>query len=48
MVRAKIWFHCAAMHDPVAPILLQPAVVGWEAKKRRVVTQAERAFNGGS
>ena len=46
MVRAKIWFRCAAMHDPVTPILLQPAVIGWEAKKRRVGTQIERAFNG--
>jgi hypothetical protein len=34
------------MHDPVTPIMLQPAVIGWEAKKRRVGTQIERAFNG--
>jgi hypothetical protein len=34
------------MHDPVTPIVLQPAVIGWEAKKRRVGTQIERAFNG--
>jgi len=46
MIRAKIWFRCAAMHDPVTPIVLQPAVIGWEAKKRRVGTQIERAFNG--
>ncbi len=46
MVRAKIWFRCAAMHDPVTPIVLQPAIIGWEAKKRRVGTQIERAFNG--
>ena len=46
MIRAKIWFRCAAMHDPVTPILLQPALIGWEAKKRRVGTQIERAFNG--
>ena len=46
MIRAKIWFRCAAMHDPVTPIVLQPAVVGWEAKKRRVGTQIERSFNG--
>ena len=46
MVRAKIWFRCAAMHDPVTPVVLQPAVIGWEAKKRRVGTQIERAFNG--
>lgn len=46
MIRAKIWFRCAAMHDPVTPIVLQPAVIGWEAKKRRVGTQIEGAFNG--
>jgi hypothetical protein len=34
------------MHDPVTPIVLQPATIGWEAKKRRVGTQIERAFNG--
>ena len=46
MIRAKIWFRCAAMHDPVTPIVLQSAIIGWEAKKRRVGTQIERAFNG--
>ena len=46
MIRAKIWFRCAAMHDPVTPIVLQPAIIGWEAKKRRVGTQIERSFNG--
>ena len=46
MIRAKIWFRCAAMHDPVTPIVLQPAIIGWEAKKRRVGTQIERAFSG--
>jgi hypothetical protein len=45
MIRAKIWFHCAAMHDPVTPIVLQLAIIGWEAKKRKVGTQIERAFN---
>jgi hypothetical protein len=34
------------MHDPVTPIVLQPAVIGWEAKRRRVDAQIERAFNG--
>jgi hypothetical protein len=34
------------MHDPVTPIVLQPAVIGWEAKRRRVEAQIERAFNG--
>ncbi|HVN95946.1 MAG TPA: hypothetical protein VMT62_05925 [Syntrophorhabdaceae bacterium] len=46
MVRAKLWFRCAAMHDPVTPMVVQPALVGWEAKKRRVDLTIERAFSG--
>ena len=46
MIRGKLWFRCAAMHDPVTPIVVQPALIGWEAKKRRVELQIERAFNG--
>jgi len=34
------------MHDPVTPMVVQPAIIGWEAKKRSVGTQIERAFNG--
>ncbi len=46
MIRAKLWFRCAAMHDPVTPVVVQPAVIGWDAKKRRVELQIERSFNG--
>ena len=46
MVRGKLWFRCAAMHDPVTPVVVQPALIGWEAKQRRVELQIERAFNG--
>ncbi len=46
MVRAKLWFRCAAMHDPVTPMVVQPSLVGWEAKKRKVDLTIERAFNG--
>jgi hypothetical protein len=46
MIRAKLWFRCAAMHDPVTPIIIQSTIIGWEAKQRRVETQIERAFNG--
>jgi hypothetical protein len=34
------------MHDPVTPMVAQPALVGWEAKKRRVDLTIERSFNG--
>lgn len=46
MIRAKLWFRCAAMHDPVTPKVVQPALIGWEAKRRRVDAIIERAFNG--
>ena len=46
MIRAKLWFQCAAMHDPVTPVVVQPALIGWEAKERKVELQIERAFNG--
>jgi len=46
MIRAKIWFTCAAMHDPVTPVIVKPAVIGWEAKKRNVDLTIERAFKG--
>jgi len=34
------------MHDPVTPVVIQPAIIGWEAKERRVELKIERAFNG--
>ena len=46
MIRGKLWFRCAAMHDPVTPFVVQPAVIGWEAKQRRVELLIERAFSG--
>ncbi len=46
MIRAKLWFRCAAMHDPVTPIVIQPALIGWEAKQRQVDLRIERAFHG--
>lgn len=46
MERAIVWFKCAAMHDPVRPVLKNPATVGWEAKFRQVDLVIERGFNG--
>lgn len=46
MIRAKVWFRCAAMHDPVQPILVQPARIGWRAKFREVDLTIERPFSG--
>jgi hypothetical protein len=44
--RAMLWFKCAAVHDPVRPVLKQPAVIGWEAKQRTVDLVIDRPFNG--
>ena len=46
MVRAKVWFKCAAMHDPVSPVLVRPSVIGWDAKQRQVDLVIERPLKG--
>ena len=46
MIRAKLWFRCAVVHDPVTPMVVQPALIGWQAKNRQVDLTIERAFNG--
>ena len=46
MIRSKLWFRCAAMHDPVTPIIVKPAVIGWDAQERDVELTIERSFKG--
>jgi hypothetical protein len=46
MIQAKIWFRCAAMHDPVTPVMVEPCQISWEAKLREVDLIIERPFNG--
>ncbi len=46
MIRAKIWFRCAVVHDPVCPMVVRPALVGWEAKYRQIDLTIERSFKG--
>ena len=46
MVRARVWFRCAAMHDPVSPILLSPCRISWEARQREVELVIERPLSG--
>jgi hypothetical protein len=46
MERAMLWFKCAAVHDPVRPVVKKPAIIGWEAKKRQVDLVIERSFRG--
>ena len=46
MIRAKLWFRCAVVHDPVTPLVVKPALIGWEAKNRRIDLTIERSFKG--
>ncbi len=46
MVRARLWLTCAAVHDPVSPVLAEPARIGWQAKFRQVELTIERGFSG--
>ena len=46
MKRARIWLRCAVMFDPVAPVIVQPAVIGWDAKYRHIDLTIERPLRG--
>jgi hypothetical protein len=46
MVRAKLWLQCAAMKDPVAPVLVRPAAIGWQGKFRQIDLTIDRPFSG--
>jgi hypothetical protein len=46
MIRARLWFRCAAMHDPVSPVIVKPAVIGWDAKERQIDLTIDRPFKG--
>ncbi len=46
MVRARLWLRCAAVHDPVSPVLVAPARIGWDAKERIVELVIERPLTG--
>ncbi len=46
MVRAKLWLICSAVGDPITPILIKPAILGWEGRFRDISLTIERAFKG--
>ncbi len=46
MERALLWFKCAAVHDPVRPVLKRPAAIGWEAQYRQIDLVIERPLRG--
>ena len=46
MIRALIWFRCAAAHDPVRPVQTGAARIGWVARNRQVDLEIDRSFSG--
>jgi len=46
MERAMLWFKCAAVHDPVRPVIKKQAQIGWEAKNRQVDLIIEGPLKG--
>jgi len=34
------------MHDPVMPVMVRPAVIGWKGKHRQIDLTIEREFKG--
>lgn len=46
MIRAKLWFKCVAIYDLVSPTIVQPCLVRWDAKKRKIDLVITRSFNG--
>ncbi len=46
MIRSRLWFRCAAVHDPVTPCIVRPAVIGWKARERQADLTIERPFKG--
>jgi hypothetical protein len=45
-MRAKLWFRCAVVHDPVCPKITAPAAITWEAKYRDIDLVIERKLKG--
>ena len=46
MVRARIWFRCAAVGDPVSPVLLSPARISWEGREGEVDVVIDGVLKG--
>jgi len=44
-MKAKLWFKCAALNDPVCPKIISPCVIGWDAKFREVELVIEKMLS---
>ena len=46
MVRLRLFGRCRIYHDPVSPVLREPAMVGWDALYRTIDLVTPRRFKG--
>lgn len=46
MVRLRLFGRCRIYHDPVTPVLREPAMIGWDALYRTIDLVTPRRFKG--
>lgn len=46
MIRLRLFGRCRIYHDPVTPVLREPAMVGWDALYRTIDLVTPRRFKG--
>lgn len=35
MIRGRIWFRCSGAFNPVTPVIIKPAIIGWKTRQGR-------------
>jgi hypothetical protein len=46
MLRLRLFGRCRIYHDPVSPVLKEPAMIGWDALYRTIDLVTPRRFKG--
>jgi len=46
VIHLRLFGRCRIYHDPVSPVLREPAQIGWEAWFRRIDLTTPRKFKG--
>lgn len=46
MIQLRLFGRCRIYHDPVSPVLMQPAQIGWDAWFRKIDLTTPRRFKG--
>ena len=46
MIRLRVFGRCRIYHDPVSPVLKEPAQIGWDAWFRRIDLVTPRRLKG--